>query len=65
VLEAGQQQVVRLAGIGGQGRGVGLEILEIEFLNPQFVLFQTTKAWLRRSKVRQIRLPVSPQPQIR
>ena len=26
--------------IGGEGRRIGLEILEIEFLNPLFVLFQ-------------------------
>ena len=40
VFETGQHQHFGLACIGGEGRRIGLEILEIEFLNPLFVLFQ-------------------------
>jgi len=40
VLESGQQQVVGLAGVGGEGRRVGLEVLEIELLDAQLVLFE-------------------------
>ena len=36
--ESGQQQIVRIARIGRQRRGIGLEILEVEFLHAQFVL---------------------------
>jgi hypothetical protein len=38
VFQAGQQQVVGQAGIGGEGGGVGLEILQVEFLDAQLVL---------------------------
>ena len=38
MLESGQQQVVRIAGVGRQRRGIGLEILQVEFLHAQFVL---------------------------
>jgi hypothetical protein len=40
VAQAGQAQVVRQARIGSQGRGVGLEVEEVEFLDAQLVLFE-------------------------
>ena len=40
VAQAGQAQVVRQARIGGEGRGVGLEVEEVEFLDAQLVLLQ-------------------------
>jgi hypothetical protein len=40
VTQSGQQQVVRQARIGGQRRGIGLEVDEIELLHAQLVLFE-------------------------
>lgn len=33
MFEVGQQQVVGYVGIGGQGGGIGFEVLQVEFLD--------------------------------
>ena len=44
VGQTGPQEVVRQPGIGSQCRGIGLEIVQIEFLDAQFVLFENDES---------------------